>query len=485
MVDVAAENNLLVALTLVLGVFLLVVGRKLFGVDSWLTLMAGREIVEHGLPNRELLTTIPAGREWVDQQWLAQLVFYGLDRAGGLGLALVFHALMVSSAIAIALTASRMRGASARMTLLAAVVCLVMAPWSWQLRAQSIALPLFALTLALVATDERQTARRTYLVFPLLVLWANIHGSVVLGATIVSLVGLVGLLGAVGITPRRQQQPPSSSAIRPLLFLVAPWACIFVSPYAAGLDGYYRVLLFDGTISRYITEWQAPRPHGYFLVFFVVAIAVVAIAVWKRRSLSLLDLAVLALTLAGALRSVRAVVWFSIALALLLPLALDGIVRPGPSPPVHRRVAALLLGTLVAVLAAVTLFVATRDDAWFEKDWSAGAARVAAEAARSTNRPAAVWSSGLASDWLLWKEPSLRGRVAWDVRFELLTGDELREIVRFNDNRGNWRQTLAAYPILVLDREREAEQLRELRRDGGTRVIYADRSTVVLRRTSG
>ncbi len=481
MVDVAVHNSLLVTLTLILGVFLLAIGRKLLGVDSWLTLMAGREIVAHGLPGREVLTTIPAGRQWVDQQWLAQLIFYGLDRAGGLGLALVFHALMVTSAIAIAVTASRIRGASARMTLLAAFVCLVMAPWSWQLRAQSIALPLFALTLALVATDERQTARRTYLVFPLLVLWANVHGSVVLGAMIVALVGFVGLIGIA----RRQQRPPSSSATRPLLFLAAPWACIFVSPYATDLVGYYRVLLFDGTISRYITEWQAPRPHGYFLVFFVVAVAVIAVAAWKRRSLSLLDLAVLALTLAGALRSVRAVVWFSIALALLLPLALDGIVRPPPSPPVHRRVAALLMGTLAAVLAAAALFVVTRDDAWFERDWSAGASRVAARAASSTSRPAAVWSSGLAADWLLWKEPSLRGRVAWDARFELLTGDELREIVRFNDHRGNWRQTLAGYPILVLDREREAEQLRELRRDPGTRVIYADRSTVVLRRPDG
>ena len=94
------ENHLLVVAWLVLLILLLVVGRELLNVDSWLTLVAGREIVEHGLPHRETLTVIPAGREWIDQQWLAQLVFYGLVRASGLGLALLFHALMVSSAIA-------------------------------------------------------------------------------------------------------------------------------------------------------------------------------------------------------------------------------------------------------------------------------------------------------------------------------------------------------------------------------------------------
>ena len=112
--------------------------------DSWLTLVSGREVAQHGLPHHEVITTIARGRVWTDQQWLAQLIFYGLDRVGGLGLTVVFHSLMVAGAVAVTVIASRVRGASARMTLLAAIVCLLVAPWSWQLRAQSVALPLFA-----------------------------------------------------------------------------------------------------------------------------------------------------------------------------------------------------------------------------------------------------------------------------------------------------------------------------------------------------
>src|SRR4029079_8613038 len=92
---VAAENHLLLVAWLVLLILLLVVGRELLNVDSWLTLVSGREIVEHRLPHRETLTVIPAGREWIDQQWLAQLLFYGLVRVRGLGLALLVHALLV------------------------------------------------------------------------------------------------------------------------------------------------------------------------------------------------------------------------------------------------------------------------------------------------------------------------------------------------------------------------------------------------------
>ena len=329
------DNNLLVVVILVQTLLILVIGRRLLDLDSWLTLMAGREIVQHGLPHHEVITTLPAGRDWVDQQWLAQLVFYGLHRLGGLGLAVVFHALMIGTALTITIVGARVRGASTRMTLLASSICLIVAPWSWQLRAQSIALPLFALTLALTSTDQALEAGRTTLVFPALVLWANIHGSVVIGAALVSTAGVLALARYLRARGRRGAPRPW----RQLVFLAAPWACVLASPYGADLAGYYRLILFDSPVSRHITEWQAPRPHGYFLVFFAVAATTVAVVVWQRRRLSAYDIVALALTLAVALRSVRAVVWFSLAMALLLPLALDGLLRSGaesPRPPTGR-----------------------------------------------------------------------------------------------------------------------------------------------------
>jgi hypothetical protein len=362
------------------------------------------------------------------------------------------------------------------MTLLAAVVCLLVAPWSWQLRAQSIALPLFAITLALMATDRRLAARRTYLVFPTLALWANVHGSVILGAALVSFAAVIAIVDLL------RQRGGTTKPWRPALFLVAPWACVFVSPYGTDLVGYYRLLLVDSPVSKFVTEWQAPRPHGYFLVFFAVAAATVAIAIWQRRRLSPYDLGVLALTLAGACRSVRAVVWFSLAMAMLLPLALDGVVRPSLSPPVHRRLAAGLTGGLAAILAATAVFTLTRRDAWFEQGWSARGARIAVRAALASDVEAAVWSSGTYADWLLWKEPSLRGRVAWDVRFELLTEAELRSIVRFNSHKSGWRAATRGYPLLLLDRGESPAQVQALRSEPGTHVLFADKTVVVLSR---
>src|SRR5437588_9411717 len=46
--------------------------------DTWLTLLGGREILQHGLPHRDALAVVSHGRAWIDQQWLSQLFFYGL-----------------------------------------------------------------------------------------------------------------------------------------------------------------------------------------------------------------------------------------------------------------------------------------------------------------------------------------------------------------------------------------------------------------------
>src|ERR1044072_148190 len=51
--------------------------------DSWSTLVTGKLSAGGGLPHHETLTAMAHGTRWVDQQWLAQLTFYELFRAGG------------------------------------------------------------------------------------------------------------------------------------------------------------------------------------------------------------------------------------------------------------------------------------------------------------------------------------------------------------------------------------------------------------------
>ena len=469
--DVLAENSLLVAAVSVLAAALLLVAPELLVADSWMTLVAGREIVAHGLPSHEALTVMAAGRRWTDQQWLAQLAFYGLDRLGGLRVVLLVGVLAVAAAFGSAVVFSRLRGASARNTLFAATAAMLVAPWGWQLRAQSLALPLFVWVLGLLCLDPVLRRRRTWLVFPLLVLWANLHGSVILGAAVVSWAGLVSL-GALALRRGR-----SAGGLRTGVLLVAPWVCVLASPYARDLPAYYKLLLVDSPVSKVIQEWQAPKPSGWFLLFFGLALATVLLCVWKRRSLSVFDLGVLALTLGGSLRSTRGITWFALAVAILLPLAMDAALG-GDRGLVRRRLGVVLSACFAAIVLAALVGAMSRPASWYVRNWPDDAARAIARATAGSGTKA-VWPSDKHSDWILWALPGLRGRVAYDVRFELETDSELQSIVRYKSLEEGWGAPLTGYAVAVVDPSDTPKHRAALRRLGA-RVIYGDDQVVVL-----
>jgi len=82
----AAVTVLLAVVMMALAAALLADLAGEFDVDSWLALVAGRDVWHNGLPHHETLTVIAHGAVWIDQQWLSQLASYGLYLLGGLGL---------------------------------------------------------------------------------------------------------------------------------------------------------------------------------------------------------------------------------------------------------------------------------------------------------------------------------------------------------------------------------------------------------------
>ena len=105
---VAAADGILLFVLALYAMDFLIVGARGVYPDAWLGVVAGREIVQHGLPTVDHLTVLAAGRRWVDQQWLGQLVFYGLYKAGGMRLIVLVNAAVAGGAVsATARSASR------------------------------------------------------------------------------------------------------------------------------------------------------------------------------------------------------------------------------------------------------------------------------------------------------------------------------------------------------------------------------------------
>lgn len=349
------------------------------------------------------------------RRWLAQAFFYALAAAGGLPLVMLGHAALVAATIAIALVAARSLGGSPRNVGLVGTAAALVAPWAIQMRTQSLVMPLFALLLWLLAADSRSPSRRIFLVFPLLVLWANLHGTVVLAVLFVALRGVVYAFERRGL--------------RAVAFTVVPLACVFASPYALDLAGYYESLFLEPSIRRIAPEWGASTLSAWTVVFYAVAAATLWLLAKRRRRLTLFEQIALVATIAAGATAIRSLMWFAIAALILVPQLLDE--RPFRADERLRR-----LGLAAALTALVVSLgtAAAQPASWYASSWpDAAADRVAQLAAERSS--ATVFADGRYASWLLWAKPELEGRVSHDVRWELYTGPAVRHADRLRRPR--------------------------------------------------
>ena len=409
--------------------------------DFWLALVSGREIAEHGLPSVDHLTVMTSGHRWVDQQWLGQLLLYEVARIGGVSAAAGVCLLAGAAALWLVGLTAHQRGASPLAVLAFLVLGAAAAPPGMQFRTQALALPLFSLTIWLLVRDPKARSRSTLWVFPLLCLWANLHGSAVLGVGLVAVYGLQALArGARG-----------PAGIRAAAFLCVSPITLLASPYALSLPGYYRMMLLNPPFGSEIQEWQRTKPSGLTAIFFLLLVVALVLVATRRKRLALFDVLVLCLTLATALDAVRGIVWFALACAALLPALATR--HPWQVRFEGRAAEALVLAALGATLASAVWLgtrPATRYPAQFPH------ALLGDVRARTASGHEVVFANAASADWLLWELPSLRGRVAYDVRFELMKSSQFKQIVHWNGRDPGWPVIAAGYSLVVEDPEHVA-----------------------------
>jgi hypothetical protein len=470
---IAEEEFLLVVLLAFFGiVYLTVFPPTLLVADSWLTLVAGREVAENGLPHRDELTLLGLGRTWTDQQWGAQLIAYGSHALGGYGLVSVVAAAFAVGAFAIGAAGARALGAGPRAVLLLFFPVLLAAPWTFTIRAQVYALPLYTALIWLLASEARRPTRRVYLVLPLIVVWANLHGSAALAALLTMMLGAIELLRSRG-----------RSGLRSVLLIVLPPLAVLATPYGpVATARYYHLLLVDPPFGReLVTEWRRSEP-GFDTLFFYVLAAIAILVVWLgRRRLTAFDFATLTYTLAGAVLAIRGIPWFSLACLVLLPVAIGRRLEGRVPRPRRALDDGLALGA-VALLAIVAVFALARDDSWYDQKWPEGAVAATRDAIESSDTR--VFATSRDADWILWRLPELRGRLAYDVRFEIYDRETFERIVRFRGEQGeDWKSLADGYDVLVFETlEGASSHVDDFLADQGAQPVYTDARVTVIRR---
>jgi hypothetical protein len=447
----------------VFAIALLVTLRRGLGGDGWLALVSGRWIVQHGLPSHDALTAMTDGRRWTDQQWLGQLALYGFWRLGGIKLAMLVHALLATSGLVGAALIAKKHGATARsVTWVAIPAMIAYYPVAAVMRTQAFAFPLFAATLWLTLDYARQPSRRVFLTLPLLVLWANVHGSVLLGCGLVALAGLVSML--------KDRRP----SYRGLALLLAPWLCVFVSPYALSLPAYYQKVLLGSDFKHLVTEWAPTTLTAVTAPVFLLVLGGFWLLGRNARALPVYDQVVFVVIAVVSFQAIRNIAWIGLVALAILPPLIDRMRSPVEEPRRLNRILALsMVGLTIVALAGV----AAKPTSWFTHAFPAGAAQAADTAAGQKGR---VFATSPYADYVLWNKADLAGRVAFDTRFELLSRGQLDALGRIENAAGNWRKTLRRYRVFVLGPKFDETLEKALRKDLGTRVIFRSPQIVVL-----
>jgi hypothetical protein len=104
-----------------------------------------------------------------------------------------------------------------------------------------------------------------------------------------------------------------------------------------------------------------------------------------------------------------------------------------------------------AVTVAVACFALTRSEQQLTAAWPTAAADRIASLADGT-RDGLVFADSRYADWLLWAEPDLRGRIAYDVRFELFSTSQITKLSAFSNRIGDdWRGATNGYAVVVFE----------------------------------
>jgi len=295
----------------VVYLFLLSIGEILLrDADSFWQIKVGQWIVDHGaVPYADIYSFTRFGEPWISSSWLSQVLYAiayrGADWAGPVILASI--AVGVTVAIFIHLLSAFIDPARA---LLIATLALLQSATHFFARPHVLALPvMLAFVGGLMAAADRRS-HPSWLLLPLMALWANLHGGFVLGLVLIGPIGLE----AIWCVERKYR---FALATRWALFGLAAVAASCSTPYGWDTLLAATKILSLGKLLSLISEWM-PADFSTFTFFEATLLGLIGIAFYRRLELSVPRIILLLGLIWMALTHVRNIEVF----AFLAPLVL-------------------------------------------------------------------------------------------------------------------------------------------------------------------
>lgn len=302
-------------------------------------------LAHHAVVSHDVFSYTVLGRPWLSEEWgFALLLAWLVAHVGAVSYWLV-SAGACCGALLLSVARWRMTGSgwlwTAALSVLAgAGMFEFVSP-----RPQDLSYLLFATLLLLLTLARRRTAWLVG-VPPLLLVWANLHGSFLLALGILVLELLLSFIPAIPGRLGLEKLPTKAIAATVAASLLAT----LVNPHGPGLLSYSFHVSSSSELTSFIQEWQSPDFHSLFLLVVIVGPLIVLFSLLAFTSATfVLDDAVLAcVMLVATLHAVRFMPYFVLAMCSVLSRW---------SPIKTETIRPSVLTVPVAVLACAVLLV--------------------------------------------------------------------------------------------------------------------------------
>lgn len=288
--------------------------------DIWWHLKTGEWILTNGaVPWVDPFSHNTGDHRWIAYSWLAEVMFYVVDRADPL-LGLHFlHGTVALAMVGVLYFHSRLASGSPRLALLfCGLIAIPIFPWV--ARPQIFSFLFVAITMFLLWLGQNRDKRALWLLVPLMALWANLHIYFVLGLCLVWLHVMWPWLVWLASADKKTSRASTSAVVIAFLATLAP----LVNPYGVMLyDEAFR-LVAHGALdwpAEVITELQSPNFHHWSRQVFLGWIFLAFLAfIMPGKPVTWISVLIYMVLLYRALLYGRDVPYFVI---VMLPIAVE------------------------------------------------------------------------------------------------------------------------------------------------------------------
>ena len=230
-------------------------------------------------------------------------------------------------------------------------------------------------------------------------------------------------------------------------------------------------------MSQYVDEWRAPTFRTASIFFALVAVVLWLVARHGRILTPVERFALLVTTVAG-FTTIRGIVWFGLVAIVVVPKLVDKslnrkeradeLASPRDARSSLRRGRGRRPRHATGSVAART-----------RRQPSHRAARIVNTIA-ARDPSLVVFASERYSDWLLWKDPQLSGRLVYDIRFELFDQKRFAQLASFHVQGEKRDEIAAGARLLVLDARADALAAKNFAADAGAKILYKGSYVIVI-----